>query len=113
MATIKNKTSLRVGDNVYHPDLGVYHVTEITPLNNRVVYVKIEQQRNNYTSKSECTMLNSKLTRVLTELYDTSNSYCTFYLHDKDSRQARAFQDENDKYRMLGCNVWQLRNMLK
>lgn len=112
MASIKNKTSLRVGDNVYHPDLGVYHVTEVTPLSNRVVYVKIEQHRDNYTSKLDCTMLNSKMTEVLTALRDTGCLYGTFYLNDKDSRQAHAFQDEQDRYRMLGYNVWQLKKQL-
>ena len=102
MNKIPNKTKLRVGDSVYHQDLGTYHVKAVTPLSNRVVYVVLEHSTRN-NEHFDCTMENTAGAKHMKALgFEFTAPFFTSYEIAQRAHQ-RSLQD--DRHRSIGLHL--------
>ena len=102
MSKPRNKTSLKVGDMVYHPFCGTHRVVELSPLSNRICYVVVEQDNE----RIECACENSKAMTVLKPLDEYMTS--SFYLSSEEAKREEVRRDRYDRHSEIGYAVEQI-----
>lgn len=107
MSKIKNKTLIKVGDMVYHPNMGVYQVTELVPLSNKIIYVVVEQGKD----KCECAAENSAKMRTLKPLDTYVNT--PYYIDKFECGREQKRINDRDEWQSLGYHVQAIVNRIR
>ena len=97
MSKPRNKSLLKVGDMVFHPEMGAHRVAELTPLNNKVLFAVLDLGDNDTIL---CTGRNAKDMICLKPMDEYM--VCNFYLDSHMSDREKQRLHRQDQQREIG-----------